>query len=144
MSAIALHDMTAPELMDRDFAPASGVRGGRRSHLWLVTADDLPQPTTLRAPVQAPLTLTRRARLLMTLTAAAALVAVIAAALGVFPAMAAGGHTVVVQPGQTLSHVAVAELPELPMDRAIVQIQLANEMNSLDVQAGTVLQIPQP
>ncbi|USQ77282.1 LysM peptidoglycan-binding domain-containing protein [Ornithinimicrobium cryptoxanthini] len=144
MSAIALHDLTAPDLMDRDFPPAPGVRSSGRGHLRLVTADDLPQTGAMRAPAGTPLTLTRRARLLMTLTVAGALVVVIAAAMGVFPAMAAGSHTVVVQPGQTLSHVAVAELPELPMDRAIVQIQLANEMNSLDVQAGTVLQIPQP
>lgn len=144
MSAIALHDMTAPDLTDRDFTPAPGVRSSRRGHLRLVTGEELPQAKALRAPAGTPLTLTRRARLLMTLTAAAALVVVLAAAMGVFPAMAAGSHTVVVQPGQTLSHVAVAELPELPMDRAIVQIQLANEMSSLDVQAGMVLQIPQP
>lgn len=144
MSAIALHDMTAPERGDRDFAAAPGRRGTRRGHLRLVTADDLLQTRDLSAPTQAAMTLTRRARLLMTLSAAVALVAVIAAVMGVFPATAAGSHTVVVQPGQTLSHIAVAELPELPMDRAIVQIQLANEMNSLDVQAGTVLAIPQP
>lgn len=144
MSAIALHDLTAPDLVDRDFASAPRERSSRPGHLRVVTAQDLPQPRAVWAPTQAPLTMTRRGRLLITLTATAALLAVVAAALGVFPAMAAGDHTVVVQPGQTLSHVAAAELPELPMDRAVVQIQLANEMNSLDVQAGMVLHIPQP
>lgn len=139
MSAIALHDMT-----DRDIAPAPIGRTSRRSHLRLVTDDELPQPVAVLAPTRTTLTLTRRGRLLMTLTTATVLVAVLAALMGVFPATASGSHTVVVQPGQTLSHIAVAELPELPIDRAIVQIQLANEMNSLDVQAGTTLKIPQP
>lgn len=139
MSAIALHDLTGP-----DFASAPTGRTSRRSHLRLVTDDELPQSGSVLTPAQTPLTLTRRGRLLMTLTAATVLVAVLAALMGVFPATASASHTVVVAPGQTLSHIAVAELPELPVGQAIVQIQLANEMNSLDVQAGTTLEIPQP
>ena len=54
------------------------------------------------------------------------------------------GPEATVQPGDTLSQLALTYLPELPVDRAIVQIQLANELNSLQVMAGTELEIPAP
>lgn len=134
MSAIALHDTTLADIRLIDGA------GRRRNHLRLVQPGEV-RPATEQGTHA--MVLTRRGRLALTLTVATVVVLAIAAILGMLPAAASGSHTVVVQPGQTLSQIAVTELPELPMDRAIVQIQLANQMNSLDVQAGTTLQIPQ-
>ena len=57
---------------------------------------------------------------------------------------ASAGHTITVQPGDTLSQIATSELPELPLDRAIVAIQVANDLNTLHVQAGSELEIPAP
>lgn len=134
MSAIALHDTTLQEIR------LGGGKSPRRPHLRLVQPGEVI-PAAERTTEG--LVLTRRGRLAVTLTVATIMVLAVAAILGMLPAAASGGHTVVVQPGQTLSQIAVTELPELPMDRAIVQIQVANDMNSLDVQAGTKLEIPQ-
>ncbi len=87
------------------------------------------------------LRMTRRGRLVATVSVVVALaaVAVITLAL-VLPASAA--REIVVQPGQTLSEIAATELPSLPLDRAMVQVQLANDMNTVHVQTGQTLQIP--
>ena len=90
------------------------------------------------------LTITRRGRLAVTLAVATVLVLTVVAASGLLPAAADGGETIVVQPGQTLSHIAVTELPDLPLDRAVMELQLANNLNSLDIQAGAELEIPHP
>jgi hypothetical protein len=107
----------------------------RRGHLRLV-----PAPMSQSAG-PAPLRLTRRGRLTVTLSTLAALVLALAAVLlTVLPADA--GSEIVVQPGQTLSEIAATHLPELTLDRAMVQIQLANGMNTGQVQAGQTLMIP--
>jgi hypothetical protein len=55
---------------------------------------------------------------------------------------ASASSEVVVRPGQTLSEIAATQLPELPLDRAIVAVQRENQMNTLQVQAGQTLVIP--
>ena len=52
--------------------------------------------------------------------------------------------TVTVAPGQTLSEVAAAELPELSISDGIVAIQLANRLSTAQVSAGQQLTIPRP
>lgn len=52
--------------------------------------------------------------------------------------------TVTVEPGQTLSEIAATTMPGLPLDRAVVEIQLANALSSMHVQAGQTLVIPAP
>ena len=155
MSAIALHDILEdldPVTPGRRPRPDSrpqgsrdvGLRGQgprRRDHLRVVR----PGETAVQQKVpEGPLTITRRGRLVITLTVATALVLTAMVASAWLPAAAGGGETIVVQPGQTLSHIAVTELPELPLDRAVMELQLANNLNSLDIQAGTELEIPQP
>lgn len=130
MSAIAAHDL-------QDLEPVS-VRRPRRDHLRLV-----PPVGAAEQTAAAPLTLTRRGRLVITMTVATALVLAVIAVFSMLPASAVEARTVTVQPGQTLSEIAVTQLPHLPMDRAIVAIQLANGMNTLQVQAGMELEIPQ-
>lgn len=135
MSAIALHDL-------QDVQPAqAGRTPRRRDHLRVVQPGECVEATGAR-PDQ--LTLTRRGRLTITLTVATVLMLAVVAVMGMLPATASAGHTITVQPGQTLSQIAVTELPGVPMDRAIVQIQLANDMNTLQVQAGMELEIPLP
>ncbi|QDO88074.1 hypothetical protein FNH13_06705 [Ornithinimicrobium ciconiae] len=139
MSAIALHDL-------QDLEPVR-ARRRQRDHLRLVQPGErMDEGFHVGARTDAPgaggFTLTRRGRLAITMTVATALVLAVIAAFGMFPATAASGHTITVQPGQTLSQIAVTELPELPMDRAIVQIQVANDMNTRQVQAGMDLEIP--
>ncbi len=55
----------------------------------------------------------------------------------------APGHAMTVRAGQTLSQIALAELPGLPLDEAITRIQLANAMSTTAVRAGAVLTIPE-
>ncbi|MGC1206678.1 MAG: LysM peptidoglycan-binding domain-containing protein [Ornithinimicrobium sp.] len=95
----------------------------------------------VEADVPTRLKITRRGRLAATLSVVLALAAVTAITIAlVLPASATS--EIVVQPGQTLSEIAATQLPGLPLDRAIVQVQLANEMNTVHVQAGQTLQIP--
>ncbi len=109
----------------------------RRGHLRLVSTQT-PVPSTGEP---AALRLTRRGRLTVTLGALLSLVLAMAAmVLAVLPADA--GTEIVVRPGQTLSEIALTHLPELTPDRAIVQIQRANGMNTGHVQAGQTLVIP--
>lgn len=44
--------------------------------------------------------------------------------------------------GESLSEIALAELPRLSVDEGVAQIQLANRMSSSDVHAGQRLDIP--
>ena len=89
------------------------------------------------------LRLTRRGRLSITLT-------VLAVATWVAFLLAPGpsvreltiDHAVTVSAGQTLSEVAEAQLPKLPVSQGIVQIQLANNLSTTDVHAGQSLLIP--
>ncbi|MGB5950973.1 MAG: LysM peptidoglycan-binding domain-containing protein [Ornithinimicrobium sp.] len=85
--------------------------------------------------------MTRRGRLALTMSSLMALVIAAVLALSMMGPASADSQ-VVVQPGQTLSQIAASELPHLSLDRAIVDIQLANQMNTLHVQAGQTLTIP--
>ena len=53
-------------------------------------------------------------------------------------------RTVTVGPGQTLSEVAAAELPDLSISDGIVAIQLANRLSTAQVSSGQQLTIPRP
>lgn len=87
--------------------------------------------------------LTRRGRLFITLVVSAA---AMASAVGLASSVSAAGpqidHATMVFAGQTLSEVAAAQLPSLPISEAVAQIQLANELNTSQVQAGQLLLIP--
>ncbi|MGB8384571.1 MAG: LysM peptidoglycan-binding domain-containing protein [Dermatophilaceae bacterium] len=86
--------------------------------------------------------LTRGGRLALTLV-----VAVVAVLLVSGLPRGASGHSarrvVTVQAGQTLSHIAARELPDLPMGTAVAEIQLANQLNTPYVHAGQQLVIPE-
>jgi hypothetical protein len=86
---------------------------------------------------------TRRGRLAITLLAVAAVVTlamVLAASVDAAPPQI--DHATTVLAGQTLSEVAAAQLPSLPIRDAVARIQLVNDLNSLQVHAGQSLLIP--
>ncbi|MBK8469804.1 MAG: LysM peptidoglycan-binding domain-containing protein [Actinomycetales bacterium] len=104
-----------------------------RPHLRLITG---PQPSRRRS-----MRMTMRGRIVIA-------AAVLALGLPVFAVAGAGGaqptpaRVVTVQSGQTLSHVAAAQLPRLAIAEGVAQIQLANGMNTSQVRAGQELLIP--
>jgi LysM domain len=94
-------------------------------------------------PVRLATRISRRGRLVITLTVVAA-----ASMLGVLLAtsvMASApeiDHSTTVSAGQTLSEVAAAQLPGLPINEGVARIQLANSLNTSQVHAGQSLLIP--
>jgi hypothetical protein len=93
----------------------------------------------------AVLALPRWVRLAVTLSVAALLVSMLlAVGVGVGGAGAATAPlgSVEVRSGQTLSEIAVAEMPGIPTAEAVVRIQLANNLPTTHVTAGQVLVIP--
>jgi len=86
--------------------------------------------------------LTRRGRLTVTMFVVAALVAVgLMFSASTSPSLRID-HTTSVRSGQTLSEVAVEQLPSLPISQAVTQIQIVNDLDSLHVHAGQLLRIP--
>ena len=92
-----------------------------------------PRPSVLSLP--------RWVRLACTLSVLAVLVSL---ALGLGGASAAPGPlgSVEVRPGQTLTQIALTEMPGLPAAEAVARIQLANNLPSTHVTAGQVIVIP--
>lgn len=128
--------------------PARSPGVSRRGRLRLVGPEERAPAWRAGAAGSAPgrsLRLTRRGRLTLTLASTGVVAALVATMGGLVPAFGeAPAREVVVRPGQTLSQIAATELPDLPLDRAIVQIQLANQLNTLQVHAGQTLQITGP
>jgi outer membrane murein-binding lipoprotein Lpp len=90
----------------------------------------------------APLHLTRAGRLAITLTV---LVAAVVLAISLLSGGASAtqiDHATTVESGQTLSEVAAAQLPQLPLADAVARIQVANDLAGSDVHAGQTLLIP--
>lgn len=87
--------------------------------------------------------LTRRGRLFITLVvSAAAMTLALGLASSVSAAVSQIDHATTVSAGQTLSEIASAQLPSLPLGEAVAQIQLANDLNTTQVRAGQQLLIP--
>ena len=118
-------------------APGRTPRGPVRPHL---TSVPCGKAAVVRPAV--PVRITRAGRLAITLTLAVALVVL---ALALFPAGASGtviDHSTTVRSGQTLSEVALRELPQLPVADAVARIQVANNLTSSQVHTGQSLLIP--
>lgn len=79
--------------------------------------------------------------------ALAALVVLLAGALLAAKAFAGGPSgadvVVTVRGGETLSEIAARELPSVRTDRAVVRLQEANNLNSMHVEAGQRLLVPE-
>ncbi|MCA1781819.1 MAG: LysM peptidoglycan-binding domain-containing protein [Dermatophilaceae bacterium] len=89
----------------------------------------------------AVLAVPRWVRLAVTLSVVAVLVTTLLGVGGAGAATAPLG-SVEVRSGQTLSQIAVAEMPGVPVAEAVAQIQLANNLPSTHVTAGQVIVIP--
>ena len=98
------------------------------------------------APVRTATRLNRRGRLLITLMVTVAALSSAVAALMLATSVSASApeidHATTVFAGQTLSEVAAAQLPSLPVNGAVARIQLANGLNTSQVHAGQSLLIP--
>lgn len=112
----------------------------RRRHLQLVPA---PAEAPLGSADEPIVRLTVRGRrVLLALVAAALLLGAMA-----MTAVASGPDArdpVTVRPGQTLSDIARAQLPELSVPTAVAHLQMANDLNSMHVSTGQQLVIPSP
>ena len=51
-------------------------------------------------------------------------------------------HSVVVQPGDTLSEIAAAELSGVSVADGVARLQLANNLSSPQIEAGQTLLVP--
>lgn len=135
-----------PEVQLPDLTRPWGEPGAMPAGLW--APDPQPVPTSVAAPghPRRVRRLTRRGRLAVTVSTTLAVALATALAVGLLGAAGAAEaeQTVVIQPGQTLSQVAAEELPGLPLDRAIVEIQQANRLSTSQVAAGQELVIPEP
>lgn len=121
--------------------PIATERAGQRPRLVLVpTGQDASGMQPNRRP--APLRLTARGRIVLSLLVALALIAVALVSTGAFASAAPQPRTITVQAGQTLSGIAAANLPDLAVTDAIVEIQLANALPTDQVHAGQTLVIP--
>ena len=126
--------MSALEWSPTDIGYA-GAAAPRRPHLVVL-------PGGAGRPAQAgPVRITRRGRL-----ALLALTLAIVAVVGLVGMRGAGAAeplpTLTVAPGQTLSEIALAELPEMSISQGILAIQIANQLSTAQVSAGQTLVIP--
>ena len=87
---------------------------------------------------------TRFGRLLITASTVAVVTLLAVTILGVGSVGVSIDHRITVGTGQTLSQVAAAEMPQLPVTEGVAQIQLANDLNTSQVHAGQELAIPLP
>ncbi len=131
---------------------ASGVRLGA-PRVRALGQPERPQlslvPTGSRAAEAARaerpnLRLTRFGRLTVTV---ATLAVVIALGIGLTSQLASAavqGRPLTVESGQTLSQIAVRELPDVPVREGVVSLQLANGLSTDQVHAGQQLLVPVP
>lgn len=117
--------------------PDARTPSPRRRHLVSVpTGDWVPE----REP---PFRLTRRGRLtLLGLAVLLGCVFALGVALAPGSPASAAHHAVTVRPGDTLSEIAVREMPRLPIREAVARIQIANDLPGPHISAGQSLVIP--
>jgi hypothetical protein len=132
--AVARELVTAPAPIPATFRP----------RLRLVGPDERGGPPEgAGARAHPPTRLTGRGRLVITLVATAVVVALaVVLATSVGPARPQIDHATAVSVGQTLSDVAAAQLPSLPINDAVARIQLVNGLSTSQVHAGQSLLIP--
>jgi len=119
-------------------APLRSPSRTARPPLRLVGPDE-----RISAPARPAIRISRRGRLGVTLmVTAAALTLIVMLTTSVSAAVPHIEHATMVSAGQTLSDVAAAQLPGLPVQEAVARLQLANGLNTSQVHAGQSLLIP--
>lgn len=101
-------------------------------------------PLPVRRASSTRVVLTRRGRLVRTfvVTFLVALLALMIAARVNAPGEVEVARTAVVGQGQSLSDVASRELPQMPVDDAVMTLRVFNDIGGTSVQAGQILRIP--
>lgn len=102
----------------------------------------VPTGSAVQDQPAVPLRITRAGRLAITLSV---VVVAVALSIALFTRGASAtviDHSTTVGAGQTLSEIAVQQLPQLPMAEAVAEIQVANDLTGSDVHAGQTLLIP--
>ena len=128
--------MSAAVAWDVSFAPDGVPAGPARPQLVSVPCGDQAGATPAR------LRLTRAGRLAVTTAVAVAVLAVAIAMLSGGASATVIDHSTTVRAGQTLSQIAVEQLPQLGMADAVGRIEVANNLTSPEVHAGQTLLIP--
>jgi hypothetical protein len=102
----------------------------------------VPCGDATRVAPSTPLRLTRAGRLAITVTVAAVVVVLAMMSFSGGASATAIDHSTTVTEGQTLSDIAVRELPQLPVADAVARLQVANDLTGSDIHAGQTLLIP--
>jgi hypothetical protein len=125
-------------------SPAALSSPTARPRLPLVGREECVGPgRRVGAPAIPAMRLTVRGRLVVALVVSVAAVTLaVLLATSVDAAAPHITHATTVTAGQTLSDVAVAQLPSLAINDAVARIQLVNGLNTSQVQAGQSLLIP--
>lgn len=150
MSAVAAWEVVPQERAGEPRPPRPELRLVRGSDLDRVCRAPEPVrragPEQVRRSVQAGTVRAERARAMrarrVAVVAVGLAIAVLLAGALVARAGGTGPHRVTVQAGQTLSQIALSELPDLPIGTAVAEIQIANRLNTSHVHAGQELVIP--
>ncbi|ADU47952.1 LysM peptidoglycan-binding domain-containing protein [Intrasporangium calvum] len=87
--------------------------------------------------------LTRRGRVVVAFFVALLVAALGLALAGQLASASGQPESVTVEAGQTLSEIALRELPQLPIAAGVVELQLANNLSTSYVHAGQTLVIPE-
>lgn len=128
--------MSAAVAWDVSFAPEGvPVRPARPQLVSVPCGDDASAPAVR-------LRLTRAGRLALTTAVAVAVLAIAVATWSGGASATVIDHSTTVRAGQTLSQVAVEQLPQLSMADAVGRIEVANNLTSSDIHAGQTLLIP--
>lgn len=90
---------------------------------------------------RAALRITRRGRLALSGSFALVVALVLLSLMGL-TGPAGATSSVVVQPGMTLSQIASEQLPDVPLSKAVTDIQRANKLSTASIAAGQELVIP--
>ena len=138
MSAIVLEAVRQPHTVE----PVRSQPTGRPRLVLVPTGPEAVRAARLARATQPPLRLTRFGRLVVALLVAA-VVSVLGVGLAGQLASATGEpRTVTVQSGQTLSGIAVREMPELTAAEGVVELQIANGLSTTAIHTGQQLVIP--
>lgn len=108
------------------------------------SAPSVPSARSARSAAGSTLRLTQRGRLVRTLLlfAAASLLVSLAIARIVTPSPLVADHATTVRPGQTLSEIARAELPDMRVADAVARLRELNGLAGTTIVAGQSLLIP--
>ncbi|MDC5698720.1 LysM peptidoglycan-binding domain-containing protein [Intrasporangium calvum] len=106
------------------------------------TREARPQLVLVPPAVEPTYRLTRRGRLVIAFLVALLIAGLSLALAGQLASASGQAESITVEAGQTLSEIALRELPQLPISDAVLELQLANNLPTSHVHAGQKLILP--